>query len=308
MRPLINACLIALLFASPAAAETLKVGFAKYGTLTDIWLASRDGAFKQHGLDVDLVELNDTIQAITALQSKSIDIASAAPGTAMAAQERGFDIVVLGQHETAGTTPPASNTIVVASELPITTIAQLRGKRLAISSPRGQTYACLKELFQRNGMTMEDVQLIEVPFSAAPDLLRSHQADAAVTLDPYATQMVKSGTGRVISNFAMEALPDQPNGTWWTTRAWLQTHKPAAIAFLAAMSETLDRLNADPAAAKQAVADYTGLPPDLVRDMSTIHWNARIDPAIWQSLIDLMVRQGELTRPHQAAEYLSQIP
>ena len=81
---------------------------------------------------------------------------------------------------------------VVASRLGATT---MKGKRLAISSPHGQAFAAVKELFQRAGVSTDDVQMTAAPFTAVADLMRTGQVDGATTLDPYTTQIAKAGIG-----------------------------------------------------------------------------------------------------------------
>src|ERR1700755_646815 len=91
----------------------VKLGLNKLGAMTNIWIAGQTGIFKKHGLDVNVREIPLTDQSIAVLQSKSVDIVLLIPGTAMAAKEQGFDLVLVAQNETAGTTPPVSNAIMV---------------------------------------------------------------------------------------------------------------------------------------------------------------------------------------------------
>ena len=167
----------------------VKLGLNKLGAMTNIWIAGQTGIFKKHGLDVDVREIPLTDQSIAVLQSKSVDIVLLIPGTAMAAKEQGFDLVLVGQNETAGTTPPVSNAIMVSATSSIQGIKDLKGKRLAISSPHGQAFAAVKELFQRAGISTDDVRMTAAPFTAVADLMRTGQVDAATTLDPYTTQI-----------------------------------------------------------------------------------------------------------------------
>ena len=297
----------AMLVAGAAQAEELthiKLGILKLGAMTNVWLATKNGIFKNHGLDVELVEISLSSQTIAVLQSKSVDIVLQIPGTGFVAKEQGFDIVLVGQNETAGTKAPVSNAILVSAKSSIESIKDLKGKRIGTSSPRGQSYAAMRELFQRNGISTDDVQLIEAPFPSHADLLRSGQVDAVVALDPYTTQIVKAGYGRVLSWYVMETIPDAPVGAWWALRPWAEQHKKEIAEFQDSIKESHAYLNADPDRAKKYIAEYSGLDPDLVKDMPLISWKSNIDPEIWQAVIDMMVKQGELSKPHDVAEFL----
>jgi NitT/TauT family transport system substrate-binding protein len=282
----------------------VKLGLNKLGAMTNIWIAGKTGIFQKHGLDVNVREIPLTDQSIAVLQSKSVDIVLLIPGTAMAAKEQGFDLVLVAQNETAGTTPPVSNAIMVNTNSPIQTIKDMKGKRLAISSPHGQAFAAVKELFQRAGISTDDVQMTAAPFTAVSDLMRTGQVDGATTLDPYTTQIAKAGIGRTISWFMEETIPDQPVGAWWALRPWAEQHKKEIGEFDDAIKESHDYLNADPEMAKKAVAEYSGLDLALVEDMPSIKWKSQIDPKVWQALADMMYRQGELSSHHDISEYL----
>ena len=226
---------------SPVHADDLlpvKLGLNKLGAMTNIWIAGQTGIFKKHGIDVNVREIPLTDQSIAVLQSKSVDIVLLIPGTAMAAKEQGFDLVLVAQNETAGTKPPVSNAIMVDANSSLQSIKDLKGKRIAISSPHGQAFAAMKELFQRAGISTDDIQMTPAPFTSVADLMRTGQVDAATTLDPYTTQIAKAGIGRTISWFMQETIPDQPVGAWWALRPWAEAHPKEVAAFQGSIKES----------------------------------------------------------------------
>jgi NitT/TauT family transport system substrate-binding protein len=282
----------------------VRLGVNKLGATTSIWVAQHQGFFKQHGLDLQLTEIPLTDQSVLLLQSKRVDIVLQIPGTAMQAKEQGFDMVVVGQNETAGTTPPVSNAILVPANSPIQDIKDLKGKRLATSSTHNQGFVAVKARLQQAGVSIGDVKTTPAPFSAAGDLLRTGQVDAAVTLDPYTSQIIKSGNARPISWYMIETIPDQPVGSWWALRSWAEQHKKEVAAFNDAVAEAHAWLNADPDRARKAIADYSGLDLALVKDMPLISWKSNVDSKAWQAVADMMHAQGELANKHDVSEYL----
>jgi NitT/TauT family transport system substrate-binding protein len=308
-RVVLAALALAVVAAGSAAADELapvKLGINKLGAMTNVWVASKIGIFKKHGLDLEIVEIPLTSQSISILQAKQVDIVLQIPGSAMMAKEQGFDLVLVGQNETAGTTPPVSNALMVPTNSPVQTVVNLKGKQIGSASPRGQSYAALKELFQRNGLAGDDVHFIEAPFTVHADLLRSGQVDAVVALNPYTTQILKSGWGRTISWYMLDTVPDQPVGAWWALRSWAQQHPREIAAFRGSIKESHEYLNADPDRARKYVSDYSGLDPELVAEMPLISWKSDIDRDIWQKVINMMHRQGELVEDHDVSEYLVQ--
>ena len=70
-----------------------------------------------------------------AQQAGSVDICLLIPGIAMQANERGFDLTVVAQNETAKTQGPDSGSIVVLKDSPFQKLADLKGKRIAHTTP-----------------------------------------------------------------------------------------------------------------------------------------------------------------------------
>jgi NitT/TauT family transport system substrate-binding protein len=282
----------------------VKFGINKFGAMTSVVVAAQTGIFNKHGLDVKIIEIPLSEQTVPLLHAKTVDIVQMIPATGMVAKEAGFDMVLICQNETAGTTPPVSNAIMVPVNSPIQSVADLRGKRVSMTTPRGQASVAVRELLQRNGVAHDQMQITPVPYTASADLLRTGQIDAAVTLDPYTTQISKGGIGRTLSWFMIETIPDQPVGSFWALRSWAEQHPKAAIAFDAAIREAHAYLYADPERARKAVSDYTGLDPAFVKDMPLISWKADVNPQAWQAVADMMFRHGELTQRHDVSEYL----
>ena len=122
-RFLMGACALVFGLGNAAARAddlaSVRLGVNKLGATTSIAVAQQQGFFKQHGIDLQVTEIPLTDQSVLLLQSKRVDIVLQIPGTAMQAKEQGFDMVLVGQNETAGTTPPVSNAIVVPANSPI---------------------------------------------------------------------------------------------------------------------------------------------------------------------------------------------
>ena len=107
----------------------LKVGTLKQAALTDVWVAKQAGLFEKNGLDVGLTEFRSGNEAIAAQRGGHVDIVLSIPGTAMTANERGFDLVLLAQNETAKKEGPDAGSLVVLNDSGSTTSPVSPGKR-----------------------------------------------------------------------------------------------------------------------------------------------------------------------------------
>src|SRR5215218_1979494 len=103
----------------------LKVGTLKQAGLTNVWVAKQAGIFERNGLDVDLTEFRSGNEAVAAQRGGHVDLILSIPGTAMNANERGFDLVFIAQNETAKAQGPDSGALVVLKDSCIHYVPQL---------------------------------------------------------------------------------------------------------------------------------------------------------------------------------------
>lgn len=284
----------------------LKLGVLKMAALTNPWVAKQEGIFEKNGLDVELVEFKAGSEAISAQQSGDVDIVLSIPGTAMTAIERGFDLVAIAQNEIAKTAGPDSGSIQVLKDSGIESLKDLAGKKVAVSSLHSQNTVGVQQLLKDTGVDLSKVQLIEIPLPSQVDALKSKQVDAVVAVDPYTTQLITSGLGKVLSWNYVESIPEQPLGAWFAKSTFVNEKPEVIEKFNLSIKESIDYLLADPERARQKVAEYTGLDPKLVQDMPLISWSYKVDPKKWQEVVDLMVKNNELKGSKKAEDYFSE--
>jgi ABC-type nitrate/sulfonate/bicarbonate transport system substrate-binding protein len=95
-------------------------------------------------------------------------------------------------------------------------------------------------------------------------------------------------------------------GAFWAKSDWVTEHSAEVEAFQAALKEASDALNEDDELGRSAVAEYSGLPADLVGAMPPISWDYTVDLEVWQGIADMMTGTGEMQEEHDASEYLSE--
>lgn len=291
--------------AEAKAPVKLKIGVLKIAALADVWVAKQQGIFEKNGIDADLVEFKGGGEAVAAMQSGAVDIILSIPGTAFTAMERGFDMQTIFQNETAKTEAPDSGSMQVLKDSPIAGVKDLKGKKVAVSALHSQNTVAVQQMIKAAGLKLDDVQLLEIPFSSQADALKSKQVDAVVTVDPFTTQLTSSGIGKVIAWPNVETIPGQPLGAWFAKSSFIKNHEDEVTAFTTSLKEAIDYLLADPDRARENVAEYTGLDPALVKEMPMINWDYQVNEANWQAVVDMMVENGEMEKSHQVDEFFA---
>ena len=224
----------------------LKIGILKMAALTNPWVAKQRGIFERNGLDVTLVEFRSGNEAISAHRGGSVDIVLAIPGTAMTAAERGFDLVAVAQNEVAQKQSPDTGSIQVLEGFwSLEQLADLAGKKIAVSGLHSQKTVSMQTVFRKAGVDPAKLQLVEIPFPSQFDALKSKQVDAVNTVDPYTTQLLASGLGRVIAWDYVDAIPEQPLGAWFATSAFAKSNADVVERFNKSIKDSIDYMRAD---------------------------------------------------------------
>src|SRR5215470_856712 len=148
-------CLISSFFATvPARAiENVRVAYPSMGaSLFALAIAQKEGYFKEEGLNVELLSIRGEIAIRTTLAGE-VDFFTNA-GSALAAAVRGVPVRLI----TVFQDKPSWDLIAAPD---IKSIAQLRGKTIAIMSPEGSLAVVAREILRKNGMDpAKDVNLV----------------------------------------------------------------------------------------------------------------------------------------------------
>jgi len=283
----------------------VKIGTLRQSAQLPGWIAKQLGLYEKNGLDAELIEFRNGNEAIAAQRGGHVDIIVTIPGTAMQANERGFDLVLIVQNEVARQQGPDTGSIQVLASSDIKDVAGLAGKKMSISGLRGQKHVAIQTVLRKAGVDPSAVVFMEMGYTSMIEALKSHQIDAAALLDPWTTQLRTSGAGRVLAWDFVDSLPEQPTGAFYARSTFVAKNPQVVERFSRSIHAAIDYLNADPERARGQVVAYTGLDAALIKDMPLNKWDYAIKPQVWQQLADMMLAGGGLQQQHQAAEYFS---
>lgn len=159
---------------------TLKVGQNAENTSPSFIASGED---KPSDYNIEWVNFEAAPEAITALGSGSIDIAAASSVGALAAQAAGAEVEAIA----ASYQSPSQYQIMVPKGSPIKTIADLKGKKIAVlraSAGEGFLIAALK----KGGLSEHDVTLTNLQPPAALSDFGNGDFDAWAIWEPYVSE------------------------------------------------------------------------------------------------------------------------
>lgn len=200
---------IAAMLAAPAVRaraadlEPVRVGYNPSGTSdTLFFLARRLNYFQQESLDVDLLPFDSGANEVALLAAGQLDVA----GGGLSAQlydaiARGGTLRVVAD---LASDPPGYGfeVLVVRNDLirsgRFKTLKDLKGMTIALSAPGSSSWSVLDQLLKKEGLHFDQVRPVFIPFPHHPLALQEKVVDAALTLEPGATQAVQQGLATAI--------------------------------------------------------------------------------------------------------------
>jgi NitT/TauT family transport system substrate-binding protein len=199
-------------------------------TTVGIQYALQKGYFRDEGLDVKVTALPGATTAIRSMLSGEQQIVNTGGDTAFLSWQNGAPIKIIDS-------PIAKGTDVLIARSGIKSIADLAGKRFAISDPGSTAEVLGKLLLKRNGVNPDSVQFVALGSPA--DRIRAMlagQVDATaatiLVLQPV-LKAIDEGKVNVLTSFAKE-FPDIPLSYNITTDRMIQQHSDVLVRFLRA--------------------------------------------------------------------------
>jgi len=238
--------------AAPTATPTpvkVKAAWVAMTSNQMLWpLAADAGYFGKYGVDLDLSYVNGSSTAVPALLSGELGAVSVAGSAVVSAQAGGQDVVMV-----AGFVNKAIFRVVSAAG--INSIADLKGKSVAVTRIGNADYFAWQTIVTRNGMKMDDIKFVsanDVPGQVT--LLKSGNVQAIAVSPPNNITALQAG-GHEILDTATFDDPEQNVGIA-VTREYLTKNRAAVTGIVKASIEAIARWKKDPAFAKGVIAKY----------------------------------------------------
>jgi sulfonate transport system substrate-binding protein len=174
----------------------VRIGYQKYGTLTLLkGRGTLEKRLAEKGVSVKWTEFPSGPVLLEALNVGSIDFGTVGEAPPIFAQAAGANLVYVG-HEPAS---PASEAIVVPKTSAIRSLADLKGKKIALNKGSNVHYLLVKAL-EKAGIAYADVQTIFLPPADARAAFERGAVDAWAIWDPFLAAAEKQLGARVLAD------------------------------------------------------------------------------------------------------------
>lgn len=259
-RTLLAGASFALLARAHAQAprQELRIGFQKGASL--LVLQKAEGSIERKlaplGFGVKWVEFPAGPQLLEGLNVGSVDIGFVGEAPPIFAQAAGARFYYIG-HDPAA---PQAEALVVPKDSPVKSVADLKGRKIALNKGSNVHYLLVK-LLEKHGLKLADVTPVYLPPADARAAFESRSVDAWVIWDPFTSAAERQIGARVLADASGVAS----NHQFYLGERGFVEKNPQIIR--AVFEDSVERgrwLKANLRQAAEQIAPLQGLPVDVV--------------------------------------------
>ena len=289
-----------------AADKVVRIGYQKYGTLILLKAAgSLEAKLKPLGYAATWTEFPAGPQLLEALNAGAIDFGSTGEAPPIFAQAAGAPLAYVANEPPA----PEGEAILVPKNSPIKTVADLKGKSVALNKGSNVHYLLIRAL-EQSGVPYADIKPVYLTPADARAAFERGSVDAWAIWDPYYAAGQAGTDARVLVN----GVNLVPNVQFYLATRELATNDAPAVDAIIAALDAVDKdtaKNTDAAAASLSAAIHVPAPiitTALKRQtygVTRIHENTMADQ---QRIADAFALLGLLPKPIRVSDALVRKP
>jgi NitT/TauT family transport system substrate-binding protein len=287
IRTILLCAVAGLLFAAPgvpASSQTLatvRVGILTSTTDAPLWIADQYGYFKDEGLSVQFLTFNSGEAMIAPLSTGQLEVGGGSAAASLYnAVARGADVRLVAD---LGSDPPGYgfDQMVVRADLvksgKYKSIHDLKGLTIATNALGSPSSTQLTKFLAKGGLTLDDVKHIYLPYTQHEVAMKNGSLDAASTIEPFATDMVKSGIA-VKAAGDDEFYPNQEISVVMYGGAFVREHRDLGVKFMRAYIRGVRFYN-------DALAHGKLAGPNAAAVIKLLNDETKMDPAVLRDIV-----------------------
>ena len=244
--------------AAPAANKQLRVGYQKSSTILNLLKnqESLEKRFESESIPVTWNEFAAGPQMLEALNVGSIDLAYVGETPPIFAQAAGAPLVYVAWEDVG----PLAESILVQEDSPIQSVAELKGKKVALNKGSNVHYLLVKAL-EEAGLQYSDIEVAYLPPGDARSAFEQKSIDAWVIWDPFQAAAQKQLGARILRDGKGIV---RNRGFYLSTKSFADS-QPDTLKAVLEEAETISTFaKANPAEVSKFLSDELGIPTDVL--------------------------------------------
>jgi NitT/TauT family transport system substrate-binding protein len=274
--------------------SSITVGVLPSADSVTVQIAQDKGFFRQQGLNVKVVTEATTNAGTTGLLSHTMDFTNENYVGMFQQDEtvKGLDLKIVADNSQAA---PDSYALMVPKNSKITSVAQLKGKKVGLPAPGFNAgRLALTVLMAPYHESPSDFTTVILPFSDAQQALATGAVDAIFTTEPFITTAEAAGD-QILTDMFSGPLAGFPQACWGTTASFVQKYPKTVAAFQRAMSQALKVAASDPSYVRSELPKFIPTMKPAIANVITLPvYNVTLSLTRMERVADTMERLGAL--------------
>ncbi|WP_204331320.1 ABC transporter substrate-binding protein [Geodermatophilus sabuli] len=292
---------------SSGGAESLDAVTAGIVPVVDsapIYLGQQQGFFEDPGIDLTLQSGQGGAAIVPGVVNGTFQFGFGNVTSVLLAADQGLPLeIVAGGVASTGEAGADFSGVVARPDSGIATAADLAGKRVAVNTLNNIGTTTINESVRKAGGDPASIQYVELPFADMPAALDQGNVDAVWVVEPFLT-VAAGGGGRVVASNYVDAADDLTVAVYFTS-AQLAADDPDLVdRFQAAMTQSLEYARQNPDATRAILTEYTDIEQSVLDSLQLPEWPTEINRDSIETLAELGVADGLLTRVPDLAQLL----
>jgi NitT/TauT family transport system substrate-binding protein len=279
----------------PAEADeltTIEVGVVPVVDVAPLYLGIEQGFFEEEGLDVQPAIAQGGAAIIPAVVQGDQEIGFSNIVSLLIGETEDLPVQVISQGIQA-TDDPDNDTaaVAVAADSDVQDVSDLEGKTIAINTLRNISELTVTAALEGEGVDVSTIDFVEVPLPDMVGQLEAGQIDAAGLVEPFITTGEAAGHRMLIYD-RVATEPEMTIATYFTSDEFLESDPEVVDGFVRAMHRSLEYATENPDEARQAIGEYTEIPPDVLEEVVLPLWQTDLNEDSIELVAELMVTYG----------------
>lgn len=244
--------------AAPAANKQLRVGYQKSSAVLNLLKNQKllEKRFEAEAFPITWNEFAAGPQMLEALNVGSIDLAYVGETPPIFAQAADAPLVYVAWEDVG----PLAESILVQEDSPIQSVAELKGKKVALNKGSNVHYLLVKAL-EEAGLQYSDIEVAYLPPGDARSAFEQKSIDAWVIWDPFQAAAQKQLGARILRDGKGIV---RNRGFYLSTKSFADS-QPDTLKAVLEEAETISTFaRANPAEVSKFLSDELGIPTDVL--------------------------------------------
>lgn len=193
----------------------------------------------------------------------------------------------------ASSAAPHTTMIVAVPGSGVQSVADLAGKRIAVTATNTISDTLVKSAMREAGVDSSAVQWISIPFPETAPALARGDVDAAFLTEPFITLAARSVGAVPIADTATGPAADLPTAGYAALADFADENRDAITAFQRALAKATDEA-ADRSKVEPLLVEHTGIDAETAAATALLRFRSTPDARELQRVPDLLLEFGVL--------------